>query len=320
VGALGESVAIAANGTIYVAGENLTALNPDGTQAWVYVLGTANPASPTIAADGTIYVASASSSSLYAINPDGTEKWAFVAPEAPYDSPIVGSDGTIYFASYYHLNAVNPDGSAKWVIKPNVAVSSPALGPDGTIYFYAGGSLYAVHPDSVVAWNYMLDNDAAINSPVVGVDGTIYAESSLTAAPPELYAIAPNGTLRWKVSTSYDPGPLALGPDGSIYLGAGAFRAFAPDGTTKWSLNVPDGGAAFWGTPAVDSAGTVYAAWQSQAEGAILAVGPNGVVNWSVGVAWSAEDALGQDPVAACAIGANGLLYAGQGTLYAVGP
>ena len=152
----------------------------------------------------------------------------------------------------------------------------------------------------------------AINSPVVGVDGTIYAESSLTAAPPELYAIAPNGTLRWKVSTSYDPGPLALGPDGSIYLGAGAFRAFAPDGTTKWSLNVPDGGAAFWGT--------VYAAWQSQAEGAILAVGPNGVVNWSVGVAWSAEDALGQDPVAACAIGANGLLYAGQGTLYAVGP
>ncbi len=56
---------------------SVIAINPDGTQKWVFspTNGAAGPI-PSIAADGTLYVGSFGGI-LYAINSDGTPKWQF---------------------------------------------------------------------------------------------------------------------------------------------------------------------------------------------------------------------------------------------------
>ncbi|MDQ3024805.1 MAG: PQQ-binding-like beta-propeller repeat protein, partial [bacterium] len=54
--------------------------------------------SPTVGADGTIYIGG-ESGYLYAFNPDGTEKWKYDAGVSAkiYSAPAIASDGTIYF-------------------------------------------------------------------------------------------------------------------------------------------------------------------------------------------------------------------------------
>ena len=73
-----SSPAIASNGILYVGSYdfNLYAINPDGTQKWVFPTKYFIDSSPAIGPDGTIYVGS-EDKNLYAINPDGTQKWAF---------------------------------------------------------------------------------------------------------------------------------------------------------------------------------------------------------------------------------------------------
>ena len=118
-----------------------------GTTKWSYATGNVIYSSPTISADGTIYVGS-SDNSLYAINPDGTKKWSYATGNGIYSSPAIGADGTIYVGSYDHsLYAINPDGTRKWSYATgNGIYSSPAIGADGTIYVGSwDGSLYAIH-------------------------------------------------------------------------------------------------------------------------------------------------------------------------------
>ncbi len=61
------SMAIGADGTIYVEGSNLYAFNPKGTLKWSYPTGINFNSSPAIGADGTIYVGSGDGN-LYAIH------------------------------------------------------------------------------------------------------------------------------------------------------------------------------------------------------------------------------------------------------------
>lgn len=130
------------DGTIFVTDihtNNITAINPNGTQKWSYHIGRTNSAlwsSPAVAEDGVIYVAG--NNKLTALNPDGTLNWAY--PTGPYRdaSPAIGGDGTIYTASgdgYFY--AINPDGTLKW--KHNLSnhwilYDSPAICGNGDVY------------------------------------------------------------------------------------------------------------------------------------------------------------------------------------------
>ena len=81
-----SSPAIGADGTIYVGiglsgwrnrinNGKLSAINPDGTQKWVFYAGNSPIySSPSIGTDGKIYVGSRDPDKLHAINPDGPEK------------------------------------------------------------------------------------------------------------------------------------------------------------------------------------------------------------------------------------------------------
>jgi outer membrane protein assembly factor BamB len=219
--------AVAGDGSaVYVTkwpGDALFALNPvDCSVLWSYPIGHTSYGSPTLGADGTIYIGgtpSGSTSRFYAINPNGTLKWQ-------WDS-----------------------GSGCWI------ESSAALGPSGDVYF-GHNCLGLVKLSSVGAliWN-RTDLGAAFNSPSVAGDGTIYI-----AASAAMKAVNPNGTDKWTALTDnwmYD-GAAAIGPDGTVYRGdnAGQFYAFTSTGSEKWQYN--SGTGQITSMPALSGNGMVY--------------------------------------------------------------
>src|SRR5438552_18194487 len=101
--------AIGASRTIYLSSVGLSAFSADGTNLWVFRTnsfpGTYSPGSvsASIAVDGTIYVSSFGSGSLYAISPAGTSKWRVdLAPDDATNAPLgatpaVDASGTIHY-------------------------------------------------------------------------------------------------------------------------------------------------------------------------------------------------------------------------------
>jgi outer membrane protein assembly factor BamB len=317
----GTSPAIAADGTVYIGGGSvLCAVNPDGTEKWIfYPGGGATYSSPALAPDGTIYVGYyEASSGLYAINPDGTLRWTFnLGTFGTHSSPTVGPDGTIYIGALDgNLYAINPDGTLKWLFTGGTDsggvgfnYSSPALGADGTVYIGSyDGNLYAVNPDGGEKWTYFVGGTDA--SPALGADGTIYIGAA------NFYAINPDGSLMWQFNDccfgSAD-GTAAVAADGTIYVGAGgsgdnSLYAFNPDGSVKWTF--PGAG---YGSPVLSADGTIYIASNE-----IYAINPDGSLKWQFAAVGAPPGSSGY--TRAAGIGADGTVYFNGGYLYAFGP
>ncbi len=173
------SPALGHNGMIYFGCQNnyIYALNRGGTREWAFRISEEMFSSPTIGADGTIYVGSAST--LYAINPNGTKKWIFETNETIYMSPAIDSNGTIYIGDTGNtLYAVDNNGTERWRFRTEGSIySSPAIGADGSIYF---GSydwfVYSISSEGELIWKYRM-NSGSKSSPAIGSDGTIYIGS-----------------------------------------------------------------------------------------------------------------------------------------------
>ncbi|HWD38342.1 MAG TPA: PQQ-binding-like beta-propeller repeat protein [Fimbriimonas sp.] len=248
-----SNAAIGSDGTIYLGTNHskLYALNPDGTQKWIYVAGGAL-GNPSIAPDGTIYVGSFDHN-LYAINPDGSLKWKFLTGNVIWSCPAIGADGTIFFGSTdFNVYALNPDGSQKWAFLTDSYVESSAvLGPDGTIYISSDDHfMYALDAAGHEKWAF--HTYGGFGTPSVGPDGTIFVGSSDSF----LYAIDPGGTQKWAFRTATQPSTaIAVDAGGTIYFGAGAdqFYALNPNGTFKWT-----GGYGYFTDPAIGADGTIY--------------------------------------------------------------
>ena len=308
-------------------------------------------ASPSLGADGTIYVGSVDCN-LYAINPvDGTPKWQFLTGGYIYSSPAIGVDGTIYVGSsdgnLYALNAA--DGSPKWSFPAGNAIdSSPVIGADGTIYVGAmDGNLYALHPDGSWLWKYTT-GQAIYSSPAISADGmTIYVGSEDF----NLYAIdAVNGALKWKYATDNQiwSSP-AVDANGNIYVGSLDTNLYAiqPNGTLLWQTAT---GNAIYSSPALGADGTIYVGsldnnlyafnladgslqWKAQTGSQIWSsptIGADGTIYvgsndmnlyaFTQGGALIWKDPLPSYCESCPVLGADGTIYAGTvgGTLYAI--
>lgn len=146
-----------------------------------------------------------------------------------------------------------------------------------------------------------------VSSPAIAADGAIY----FGAQDRYLYALNPNGTLRWRFLTGdwIDSSP-AIGSDGTIYVGSwdGKLYAIAPNGTKRWEFSTGVGNY-IYSSPALGADGTIYF---GAGDGNFYALRANGTLKWS----YPAADWIDSSP----AIGANGLIYYGSwdGRVYAL--
>jgi hypothetical protein len=87
-------------------------------------------------------------------------------------------------------------------------------------------------PDGHVNWRFRMDGPYSLVRPAIGPDNTIYAVDAFA----HLYAIAPDGGLKWVVRAAGEKG-VAVGSDGTIYVASEPFiKAFNPDGSEKWTF------------------------------------------------------------------------------------
>jgi outer membrane protein assembly factor BamB len=279
--------AIAVNGTIYIGSWDgkLYAFTPTGTLVWRHSCGgSITHASPVIAEDGTIFVGTAGvdGKSLVAIRPDGTEKWRYQTGGQIEVSPVITLNEDIIFGSDdTYIYCLNQNGTLRWRYKTGDWPNPASIGSDGTVYVSSwDGYLYALNPiNGSLIWR--LGDIHGQSNPSIGPDGTIYTGGQY------LYAVNPNGTLRW----SYNPGAdwvcgsaPAISADGIIYFGTnigdaqgGHIIAVNPDGTERWRILLASSG---WvdSSPSIGSDGTIYIGSCSNGSSYLWAIG-NGPLN-----------------------------------------
>lgn len=231
-------------------------------------------------------------------------KWRFDIGGGIEDSPAIGSDGTIYIGAYKdNFFALNPDGSEKWRFTKEGEEfrSSPTIAQDSTIYV---GAVFDLKPVLNVMYNRQMD---------YGV--------------PKLYALNPDGSLKWQFITGGILGGTynspAVGPDGTIYIGGGGkltadakdinrLWAINPDGTAKWYF---EGEEAFYSSVAIADDGTIYIGC---GDGNVYALTPDGKEKWRFTRKEGDFSVFDSTPV----IAKDGTIYAGSTNknLYAITP
>lgn len=125
-----------------------------------------------------------------------------------------------------------------WTYTTDARVSGgPALAADGTLYLAAGATLQAIDAAGKLRWQSTLPA-AATGAPALAADGTVY----VLGARAELWAIAPDGQLRWTVDSATGA-PLA-GPvvdaQGTVYfVTEDNLIAVAANGQVRWQVSIP---------------------------------------------------------------------------------
>src|SRR5262245_7218315 len=192
---------IGPDGTIYVGGDGIHAVWPNGTLRWKLATAEHVASTPALGGDGTVY-AGCQDDALYAVAPDGTKRWEVRTGGDVDAAPMVGGDGTIYVGSDDKaLYAIAPDGKVSWKTLTGDSIhGGAALGADGTIYVGSlDGDLYALAPTGAVRWK-VATADKIAATPGIAANKTILIGSQ----DEHLYAIAPDGTLLWLLPVGGD--------------------------------------------------------------------------------------------------------------------
>jgi large repetitive protein len=291
------SPALARDGSIYVVSSSslngsgdtaVEAVSASGGSLWTHDLGPDDPSSPVLAPDGTIYVSGAGV--LHALLPaDGSEKWRAAYPTngyASFTSPAVGPDGTIYVGlnSLHNLVAITPAGAVSWHFDIKEAdprfligadiFADPVVGPDGTVYIASGieeppafTAVFAVRADGTLRWthDFSTSGDVAAGGAIARDGSIVFVNDRGTVA-----SFRPDGQFAWSYETKDVATSLALGGDGTAYVGGGihnALYAIGSGGMAVWSL--PFGGSV--GSPVVTAGGGLLV---PTSDGYLHAVGP----------------------------------------------
>jgi hypothetical protein len=125
-----------------------------------------------------------------------------------------------------------------------------------------------------VNWRFRMAGPYSEVRPVPGPDRTVYAIDAFA----HLYALAPDGGLKWLVRGAGDKG-VAVGADGTVYVASESFiKAFNPDGTAKWTFVQTPRAFICLGV-SVGPDGNIYAV---STEGlGVFSLTPAGVLRWT---------------------------------------
>jgi outer membrane protein assembly factor BamB len=328
VAPLTGSPIVGPDGTVYVGGGGyLHAIEAIGTPSWRLPVGTSF-GTVLQAGDGTLYVtgATGTTNTLYRVTLDGTVLSRFTVTGS-FISPLalaLADDGTVYFG----VGNSQGTGGILYAVAPNrltgvlterwrfttgfLAGSQPAVDPvNGLVYFGSydvNGSLYAVTPAGALLWR--TEALGYVNSsPSIDTDGTIYI-----GAGTGLYAITPNGLVRWVYRTgvpiNYSSPSIDI--DGTIYVGAGdALLAVDRLGNLRWRQSCLPGGRVN-SSPAISSDGLIY--YQAilpdgVPSAALCATDSSGVIRWAHQTQYNGQNG---PQVSSPAIGASDVVYVGS--------
>jgi outer membrane protein assembly factor BamB len=176
-------------------------------------------------------------------------------------------------------------------------------------------------------WSFEADKPVYYSSPALAPDGTIYFGTGIFIHTDSgsLYALNPDGTLKWKRELDLFPSQVypkgdngyspTIGSDGTVYIqgATSALYAFDPQGTRLWKYDsyddYPVGFEVGQRTPAIGLDGTLYVSAD-----ALYALFPDGTRKWRFQADWGCR--------ASPAIGPDGTIYVmgGQDKLFAVNP
>jgi outer membrane protein assembly factor BamB len=239
-----RSPAIGSDGTVYIAGCGLHAVDPiDGSRKWIVLDGYSAKASPSIGPDGTIY-AVFSQDLVVAVNADGTEKWrnSFTFEwEMSFAPPSIGASGVMYIPAealyegvhYSNIYAFSTsDGSILWkypVEGERFVRASPVIDANGNIIVATKANemdnpagVIALSPSGQKIWSYTIENvhlntaDDIYCTPAIDNNGLIY----FSAETGFMYVLNGTGTLNSKYelpvgvnwsSPAIVPGVLCIG-------------------------------------------------------------------------------------------------------------
>jgi outer membrane protein assembly factor BamB len=108
-------------------------------------------------------------------------------------------------------------------------------------------------------------------------DGTIYFQD----VNGHLYALRPDGSVKWIFQGVYPYGPVAVGADNTTYIASGGtIQAISPSGTLVWQFTDPDSQGVIGG-PAVGPDGKIYAVMDLLGLGVIALSPVDGHLVWS---------------------------------------
>lgn len=264
---------------------------------------------PTIAADGTIYVANLFGQ-LVAFNSDGSQQWAAQCTylEAGPSAVAIGGDGALY-VELDQLYALTSSGGMLWTAAVHPGVGASTVGPatssvtvsqDGTLYVGTSTGLVSLNSQGTVTYVNELEEQGW--TPAINTSDVVYSANesgALTASTPGNAAV---WTFQLPMTSSRD-GWVQTSPviaeDGTIYVGAlSAFYALDPDGnvkwTTQWTATPPPQTT---DTMAIGSDGTVYLV---SPDSTLSAISSKGETLWSLPIVLA-----GSPPV----VDGNGMIY-----------
>jgi outer membrane protein assembly factor BamB len=249
-----------------VGASTLRALEPaTGILRWSY---TSNPAAdilstPALLENDALFTTN--DGRLIRVSAEGQLVWTASLPTPVVTTPIVGADGTIFIATD-RLTAINPNGSPRWSIAlTGQAVSAAAL-PDGgllvTRNLGSSGLLENFDANGTLRWQRSLVSPPRFDL-AIGANGRIYLNTDIA-----LMAFAADSNPLW--SAPGNPGSIALGQSGTVYVGGSTIRAVNPDGQPLWSYN-----SLTLGTSALTlgEGGSLYAALTTIGGGSLIALG-----------------------------------------------
>lgn len=289
----------------------------------------------SLCAIGTLSLVGCASDGNNAIGNDLDPRVQWVAEVgAPifYGSPALSNDGlTVYVGTSSLTTDAAPrpqvlvalnvaTGAERWRYSLGLAEvrSSPAVAPDGSITVlteersasggFVSSAVVRVSAAGALVWRRELGIpasavDVGFSAPAIGADGSVYVASD------SLYALSPDGSIRWtRFSTGEDlRSSPSIGSDGTIYFAAHniPLTAMHPDsGRVLWERPLGTQEHVY-ASPAIGTDGSIYVATDNCI---LYAVSSAGASLWSFDAGTAGSTcSMRSSP----AVGADGTIYLG---------